>query len=169
MGEEYIKVVKSGASIDFYERSFVMLIGEYNHSIDAKGRVIMPAKLREDIGDTFYITISSQKGQCLKAFAKESWEEFFAKVSTIKESDRIAVRYKREVLSKSAQCNVDKQGRILIPDTLIEYAGLGKDITIIGQATYIELWDSGKWNEYNGQPEDISEEEYEEHLSRYGL
>lgn len=167
VGEEYTKVEESGRN----SRKGVlhMLIGEYNHSIDVKGRIIMPAKFREDIGDTFYITISQEKGQCLKVYSPEQWQLFFEKVASIKESDKIAVRFKREVLSHSAECNVDKQGRILIPDILIKYANLEKDVAVIGQGSYIELWDYSKWLDYNSEETEIDEEKFAEHLSSYGL
>lgn len=146
-----------------------MLIGEYNHSVDAKGRIIMPAKFRDDIGEIFYITISQEKGQCLKVYSPQEWNLFFEKVAAIKESDKIAVRFKREVLSHSAECNVDKQGRILIPDILIKYAGLERDVAVVGQGSYIELWDYNKWLDYNAEETDIDEEQFAEHLSSYGL
>jgi MraZ protein len=146
-----------------------MLIGEYNHSVDTKGRIIMPAKFRDDIGELFYITISQEKGQCLKVYSPQEWNLFFEKVSAIKESDKIAVRFKREVLSHSAECNVDKQGRILIPDILIKYAGLERDVAVVGQGSYIELWDYNKWLDYNAEETEIDEEQFAEHLSSYGL
>lgn len=167
VGEEYTKVEESGRNSQ--KGVLHMLIGEYNHSIDIKGRIIMPAKFREDIGDTFYITISQEKGQCLKVYSPEQWQLFFEKVASIKESDKIAVRFKREVLSHSAECNVDKQGRILIPDILVKYANLEKDVTVIGQGSYIELWDYSKWLDYNSEETEIDEEKFAEHLSNYGL
>lgn len=146
-----------------------MLIGEYNHSIDVKGRIIMPAKFRDDIGDVYYITISQEKGQCLKVYSPEEWKFFFEKVSSIKESDKIAVRFKREVLSHSAECNVDKQGRILIPDMLIKYAGIERDVAVVGQGSYIELWAHNKWVEYNEEDAQVDQEKFAEQLSSYGL
>lgn len=146
-----------------------MLIGEYNHSIDVKGRIIMPAKFRDDIGDVFYITISQEKGQCLKVYSPTEWQSFFEKVSSIKESDKIAVRFKREVLSHSAECNVDKQGRILLPDMLIKYAEIEKDVAVVGQGSYIELWSYDKWTKYNNEEAEVDEEKFAEHLSNYGL
>ncbi len=139
-----------------------MLIGEYKHNIDAKGRVIMPAKFREDIGDVFYVTKGSDS--CLKAYAKEKWEEFMLKVASLPDSDPNARSYKRSILASSIECELDKQGRILISENLRNHAKLKKEVTIIGVSAYIEIWDSEEWNKYN----DVSVGEVEG-LSAYGL
>ena len=139
-----------------------MLIGEYKHSIDAKGRVIMPVKFREDIGDVFYVTIGSDN--CLKAYAKEDWEEYKAKIAALPDSDPNARSYKRNVLSSSMECELDKQGRILISEKLRNYANFKKEVTIIGVSAYIEIWDTDEWNKYNESSVGVVEE-----LSAYGL
>ena len=139
-----------------------MLIGEYKHSIDAKGRVIMPAKFREDIGDVFYVTRGSDN--CLKAYAEDEWKKFVEKVSALPDSDPNARSYKRNVLSSSIECELDKQGRILISETLRSHAKLKKEVTIIGVSAYIEIWDTEEWNKYNDSAVSTVEG-----LSAYGL
>lgn len=165
----YHFVDESGRFSKTWKGGFAMLIGEYTHSVDTKGRLIMPAKFRDDVGEAFYITISAVKGQCLKVYTKDGWDEFFAKVSAIKESDKIAVKYKRTVLANSAECCVDKQGRILIPEQLLRFADIDKDVTVVGQGTYIELWNSDKWTSYSLAEDEISEEEFSQHLAMYDL
>ncbi len=157
---KYIKVSQSG---EFQKKGAgKMLIGEYKHSIDAKGRVIMPAKFREDIGDTFYVTKGADN--CLKAYAKEGWEEFMAKVAALPDSDPNARSYKRSVLASSIECELDKQGRILISENLRNHASLKKEVTIIGVSAYIEIWDTEEWNKYSDTSVGLVEE-----LSAYGL
>ena len=139
-----------------------MLIGEYKHTVDAKGRVIMPAKFREDIGDIFYVTKGSDN--CLKAYAKEEWEVFMAKINALPESDPNARSYKRNILSNSGECELDKQGRILLSENLRNYASLKKEVTIIGVSSYIEIWDTEEWNKYNESSVGVVEG-----LAAYGL
>lgn len=143
-----------------------MLIGEYTHSLDPKGRLIMPAKFREDIGSHFYVTIGTDK--CLRAYSFEEWNKYKAKIEALPDSDNKARQYKRAIFANSNECEVDKQGRILIASNLKNYAGLEKDVIIIGQSSYIEIWGIENWNSYN-ETQDINLDELVSGLSDYGL
>ena len=121
-----------------------MLIGEYEHSLDVKGRLIMPAKLRQDIGETFIIT----KGLdgCLFVFSQNEWNNFEEKLKSLPLSDKNARNFVRFFLSGATECEFDKQGRILVPASLRKYADLQKDVVLTGMDTRIELWSAEKWD-----------------------
>ncbi len=138
-----------------------MFIGEYEHSVDAKGRVIMPAKLREDIGEKFILT----KGLdgCLFAYSQTEWTNFEEKLKTLPLTNKNARDFVRFFLSGAIECEIDKQGRFLIPSNLREYAKLIKDIAIIGVGTRIEIWDKETWKK--GE-EDISADEIAENMDK---
>lgn len=143
-----------------------MFKGEYSHSIDTKGRVIVPAKFRELLGDSFVVT----KGfdGCLYGYDNEEWEQFEAKLSELPDLNKESRNMRRFFLSGAADCEVDKQGRILLPANLREYAALEKDVVIVGVAKRIEIWDKDRWN---GVTEfyDNSMDEIAEHLDSLGI
>lgn len=116
-----------------------MFMGEYNHSIDAKGRLIMPAKFREKLGDEFVVTKSLDR--CLYVFTNEEWEVITEKLSKLPITNKNSREFVRFFLSGAGTCEVDKQGRILIPANLREYAKLEKDVILVGVASKIEIWD----------------------------
>ena len=124
-----------------------MLIGEFEHSLDAKGRIIIPAKLRETIGEKFVVT----KGLdgCLFAFSLSEWTNFEEKLKSLPLSNKNSREFTRFFLSGASECEIDKQGRFLIPTNLRSIANLKKDIVIIGVGTRIEIWDKEKWEDYN--------------------
>lgn len=122
-----------------------MFMGEYNHTIDAKGRLIVPAKFREELGEVFVIT----KGLdgCLCVYANDEWTAFEEKLRTLPFTNKNARKMTRFFMSGATSCEVDKQGRILIPSTLREFAELEKDVVLVGVASRIEIWSKDKWNE----------------------
>lgn len=122
-----------------------MFMGEYNHTIDAKGRLIVPAKFREELGEIFVIT----KGLdgCLCVYANDEWTAFEEKLRTLPFTNKNARKMTRFFMSGATSCEVDKQGRILIPSTLREFAELEKDVVLVGVASRIEIWSKDKWNE----------------------
>ena len=122
-----------------------MLIGEYQHTIDAKNRVIVPAKFREDLGSLFYIT----KGLdgCLFVLSRKGWEQLQANIDAMPLSKSRGLQ--RFFFAGAAEAEPDKQGRILIPQNLREYAELEKDVTFIGTSTRAEIWSTEKWNRMN--------------------
>lgn len=143
-----------------------MLIGEYEHSIDTKGRLIMPAKLKEDIGDSFVIT----KGLdgCLFAYSKKEWQNFEEKLRTFPLTNKDARALMRFFLAGAMECEIDKQGRFLIASNLREYANMEKEAVIIGVGTRIEIWNKEKWKKYNSN-ENISADEIAENMTMLGI
>ena len=143
-----------------------MLMGEYEHSLDAKGRLIMPAKLREDMGEKFIITTGLDG--CLFGFSMSEWEKFEDKLKTLPITNKNARNFVRFFLSGATECELDKQGRFLIAGNLREYANLEKDAIIIGVGTRIEIWNREKWKSYNGD-ENISADEIAENMTMLGI
>ena len=143
-----------------------MFIGEYEHSVDAKGRVIMPVKLREDIGEKFIVT----KGLdgCLFAYSQTEWNNFEEKLKTLPLTNKNARDFVRFFLSGAVECEIDKQGRFLIPNNLRTYATLEKEIIIIGVGTRIEIWNREEWKKYSSD-ENISADEIAENMTMLGI
>ena len=129
-----------------------MLIGQYSHNVDAKGRVFIPAKWRDDLGDTIIFThgIREKEGsKCLLGMSVNAFEEFRAKISAM---DRImdlkTQPARRMLLANADDCELDKQGRVLLANRLRDYAGITKDVVLVGVDSYIEVWDCEAWAEY---------------------
>ncbi len=143
-----------------------MLIGEYSHSLDVKGRLIMPAKLREDMGEKFIITTGLDG--CLFGFSMIEWQKFEDKLKTLPITNKNARNFVRFFLSGATECELDKQGRFLIASKLREVANLDKDVTIIGAGTRIEIWNTKKWEEQTSA-ENLSIEEIEKNMEELGI
>ncbi len=143
-----------------------MLIGEYNHNLDAKGRLIIPSKLRSSLGASFVIT----KGldTCLFIYPKEEWDIIREKLKKLPMTNKDARSFVRFFFSGASQCSLDKQGRILIPENLRDYAGLSKEAMIIGVSTRLEIWDSRKWEEYLNE-DNLSYENIAEKMTELGI
>jgi len=124
-----------------------MFIGEYQHGLDPKNRIIVPVKLREGLGNTFVIT----KGLdgCLYAYPLEEWRILEEKLKNLPLTNKDARLFVRFFFSGACEVELDKQGRGLIPQNLKEYAGIEKDIVSIGVLSRVEIWSKEKWNEYN--------------------
>ena len=122
-----------------------MFMGEYSHSIDAKGRLIMPAKFREQLGDEFVVTKSPDK--CLYVYTNEDWKNFEEKLSTLPITNKGTRQFVRFFLAGAATCEVDKQGRILLPAVLREYAQLDKEVILAGTSKRIEIWNKERYLE----------------------
>ncbi len=123
-----------------------MLLGEYRHNIDTKGRVSVPSKFRGDLGQSFVVT----KGldNCLFMYSKKEWETFENKLKTLPLTNQDARTFMRFFFAGATEVEVDKQGRINIPQVLREYANITKDVVIVGVATRAEIWDSENWDKY---------------------
>lgn len=141
-----------------------MLIGEYEHTLDAKGRISMPAKLRKDMGETFVVT----KGLdgCLFAFSLEEWNNFEMKLKALPLSDKNARNFVRFFLAGATECEIDKQGRFLIPANLRSAASLEKEAIIIGVGTRLEIWDRATWL---SKDEEISADEIADNMTMLGI
>ncbi len=116
------------------------MTGTYQHTLDAKGRLFIPAKLREELGDVFFVTLSMEK--CLSAYSSDSWDRFMEK---IKEMPRVKQIKMRPLFSHAAKVELDAQGRILLPQALRDFAGLVKNVTVVGNGECTEFWDSDEW------------------------
>lgn len=121
-----------------------MLIGEYHHNIDEKGRLIIPSKFREDIGDEFVITRGLDG--CLAIYGLKEWNNIVSKLKALPFTKKDARTFTRFFMSSASTLELDKQGRINIPSNLINYANLQKECTIIGVNDRLEIWASDKFN-----------------------
>lgn len=123
-----------------------MLLGEYRHNVDTKGRVSVPSRFRADLGQSFIVT----KGldNCLFMYSKKEWETFENKLKELPLTNNDARSFMRFFFAGATECEVDKQGRINIPQVLRDYAQIKKDVVIVGVATRAEIWDSSNWDNY---------------------
>jgi len=146
-----IVVVKSGVlwiKIDELG-SDTLFMGEYLHSIDAKGRLFMPSRFREGLGDRFVLT----KGLdgCLFAYPPTEWGALEQKLKSLPFTRADARAFVRFFFSGAAECDIDRQGRILIPAPLREYACLERDVVVIGVSNRVEIWNKDRWEEYRAR------------------
>lgn len=128
-----------------------MFIGEYEHNLDAKGRLAIPAKFRNSLSSGAVVTRGLDR--CLFVFTGEEWENLAQKISALPMTAANARAFSRLMLSGASECEIDSQGRVLIPDYLRKYAGLEKNIVLAGVYSRIEIWDSKAWNEYKTRTE----------------
>ncbi len=145
-----------------------MLIGSFNHSIDAKGRVTIPAKFREDLGDKFVIT-RGLFGQCITAYSYERWQPIYEKLMNISLTDKLGMQVQAWILGNANECEVDKMGRILIPQPLKKLVGLGKDVTVSGLGNRVEIRNNAQWSGMNAINFDELSEEELRHLESFEL
>lgn len=120
-----------------------MLMGEYNHSLDPKGRIIVPSRLREQLGEVF--VVSKGLDGCLFAFPNREWQRFEAKLQALPLTNKDARKFTRYFLAGAAEVELDKQGRALIPPSLREAAHLTKDVVLCGVGNRVEIWDRAVW------------------------
>ena len=127
-------------------------MGEYQHTIDPKGRLIVPAKLREGLGEKFVAT----KGldNCLFVYPMDEWKLMEQKLKSLPFTRADARSFVRFFFSGATECEVDKQGRILIPANLREYAKLDKDVVLLGVSSRVEIWSKDLWGTYSHQAEE---------------
>ncbi|MFU0823762.1 division/cell wall cluster transcriptional repressor MraZ [Clostridium sp.] len=142
-----------------------MFIGEYTHSLDSKNRMIIPSKFREDLGDRFVLT----KGLdgCLYIYPMDEWKILEQKLKKLPLTSKDARAFVRFFFSGANEVTLDKQGRALIPQNLLEYAQINKEIVSIGVMTRIEIWGKEKWEEYNSSNIDFNE--IAEKMSELGI
>ncbi|SHK24289.1 division/cell wall cluster transcriptional repressor MraZ [Desulforamulus aeronauticus] len=133
-----------------------MFMGEFQHNIDPKGRLIVPARFREGLGDRFIVT----KGldNCLFVYPLQEWAEVEQKLKSLPFARADARAFVRFFFSGATECEADKQGRILLPNNLREYAKLDKETMVVGVSTRVEIWSKEEWDRYNTQAEASFEE-----------
>lgn len=143
-----------------------LFTGEYNHTIDTKGRLIVPSKLREELGDKFIIT----KGldDCLFVYPKDEWDRFEEKLKQLSLANKNARKFVRFFSSGACECELDKQGRILITPVHREFAGLEKDVVTIGASNRVEIWSKERWDAYNND-ESFDMDEIAEQMQDLGI
>ncbi|TFE03581.1 MULTISPECIES: division/cell wall cluster transcriptional repressor MraZ [Jeotgalibacillus] len=129
-----------------------MFMGEYQHSIDTKGRIIIPAKYREHVQDLFVVTRGLD--QCLFGYPLEEWKRLEEKVRSLPVTKKDARAFARFFFSGAVECEIDKQGRINLPKNLLDYAKIEKECMIIGVSSRIEIWGKPVWEDYLEESED---------------
>ena len=141
-----------------------MFMGEYNHSVDAKGRLIVPSKFREQLGNEFVVT----KGLdgCLFVYSQEEWKRIEESLREKPLTSKDARKFMRFFFAGAANCEVDKQGRILLPAILREFAGIDRDAVLVGVGSRIEIWSKERWLQANTF-DDM--EEIAEHMEGLGI
>jgi MraZ protein len=132
-----------------------MFMGEYEHTADAKGRLIVPSKFREELGDSFVIT----KGLdgCLFAYGSQEWKRVEEGLKALPLTNKSGRQFIRFFFAGATEAEVDKQGRILIPANLREYAGITKDVISVGVDTKVEIWSKERYNSMETSFEDMSD------------
>ena len=143
-----------------------MLTGEFNHSIDAKGRLIIPSKFREILGEDFVIT----KGLdgCLFLYPANEWKIFEEKLRTLPLTNKNARTFTRFFLGSAVDGGLDNQGRVLISSDLRNFSGLDKEVVLVGVLDRVEIWDKAKWDENNTEVED-NMDDIAAHMEDLGL
>ena len=133
-----------------------MFMGEYQHSIDQKGRIMMPAKIRTQLGERFVLT----KGldSCLFVYPEQEWKVLEEKLKKLPFTNRDARNFSRFFFSGATEVEFDKQGRILVPNNLRSHGKLDKDVVIIGVSTRLEIWDKETWENYSNEAQGDYEE-----------
>lgn len=169
--EKCIKVLKICSAIHHgrwicgkdYERSSLMFTGEYEHNVDPKNRIFVPAKFREELGETF-IVARDIRGPRLKMFSLEGWQEYIAPI--LQQERKISERAMRYLHRNASQVSPDSQGRILLSRELLDYAEISREAVVVGCSSYAEIWSANNWRaEIQGEDaEEICDE-----LERFGL
>ncbi|HZG88268.1 division/cell wall cluster transcriptional repressor MraZ [Paenibacillus sp.] len=129
-----------------------MFMGEFQHSVDEKGRMIIPAKFRDALGTTFVMTRGLD--QCLFVYPMSEWAIMEQKLKSLSLMKSDARAFTRFFFSGAVECELDKQGRVNIPSNLREHAKIEKDCVVIGVATRVEVWSKEAWEAYSRQSED---------------
>ena len=131
------------------------MYGSYQHTLESKGRLFIPAKMRDELGEAFYVTISPER--CLTAYTEEGWQDLVRRVKQLPKMDQYKIR---PLFAQAERCELDNQGRILLPLHLRDHAGLTKNVTIVGQIDEAQLWDTDTYEEIarrENAPENVAD------------
>lgn len=137
-----------------------MLMGEFNHNIDTKGRLIIPSKFREDLGESFIVTRGLDG--CLFGYPQGAWKELEEKLKQLPLAKKESRQFTRFFYSGAVECTLDKQGRINLPASLIDYAALEKSCYVIGVSERFEIWSEERWKKVSDEAESSFEDLAEE-------
>lgn len=143
-----------------------MFRGEFQHSIDPKGRLIIPNKFRTSLGERFVATKGLEK--CLFVYPMPEWQKWEEKLMNLPLTNADARALVRFFVSGATECELDKQGRILLPANLREYAELEKEVVVLGLISRVEIWSRERWEKYNSETE-VNPEEIAEKIAAFGL
>ena len=136
-----------------------MLLGTHDHALDDKNRLTLPARLREQLGDE--VVVTQGLDGCLYAYARGDWERLVARVSSLDQLSREARKLYRHFFANASRADLDKQGRFVIPATLLEQAGIAREVTVAGVYDHLEIWDRAAWRQeqqsVEGSAEDVAE------------
>lgn len=143
-----------------------MFTGEYIHSFDSKGRVIIPSKFRDELGEVFYIGKGLDK--CLFVYPIQAWEEFIGKLKNLSAFNKEERFFLRQFVSGFTECTFDKQGRLIVPPNLREFSNLKDDVAIIGVIDKIEIWNKENWDAYSNN-EEFDFDSIAEKMSELGI
>ncbi len=143
-----------------------MFLGEHQHTIDPKGRIVLPSRFRDELAKGCYIT----KGQdrCLFVFTPKQWEQEVERIRSLPRTDRRLRNYSRVFFAGAIDQKLDKQGRIQIPASLRDYAGLEKEVCVVGVGERVEIWNAGTWQDVTTNA-DAEYSDIEEALSELGI
>ena len=143
-----------------------MFMGKYQNSIDAKNRMIVPSKYREELGYKCVLTKGIDK--CLYIYPMSEWERFMTKLSALPSSDMNARAFVRHFYANAVDCDVDRQGRLTIPQELRDYAGIDKELVTIGILDKIEIWSRAEWENAEDGPQ-LAPEDIAQKMAEYGI
>jgi MraZ protein len=136
-----------------------MLLGAHDHSLDDKNRLTLPAKLREQLGGEVVVTRGMDG--CLYVYARAAWDELAGRISGLDSLSAASRQMQRHFFANATAVEPDKQGRVVIPPTLLERAGIGREVTVAGVHDHLEIWDRAEWSkqlaEAEGSAEDVAE------------
>lgn len=143
-----------------------MFFGEYQHSLDAKGRVIIPSKHREELGEKFMMTRGLDK--CIYVYPMSEWDNMVESVRKVPLTDKRGREFVRFFFSNASECEPDKQGRVVVANNLKTYAGLDREITILGVYNRLEIWDKETLEQHDAESND-PDSFVEELADKYGI
>ena len=123
-----------------------MFIGEYQHNLDAKGRIIIPSRFRDELHNTFILTRGLDG--CLTIYSLEQWEKMFVELNKLPTTKKDARSYLRMLTTRATECTLDAQGRIIIPSFLAKAVNIEKECVVVGVNDHIEIWDRKAWEDY---------------------
>ena len=148
-----------------------MFRGSSFHSVDDKGRLVIPARFREKIGNSGADRLMLSKlDKCLHAYPFDEWKKMEGKILSLVETSDILRRFRRVFIGGASDCPIDKQGRMLIPPLLRQYAVIEKEVVLVGALNHFEIWSREKWEEENSEMEqDMKKEEVRNEIAKLGI
>ncbi len=152
--------------LDKVARSLHMLMGKYQNSIDGKARMIIPAKLRDEFHGVCVLTTGMDK--CLYVYPMKDWEEFVSRMKDIPRTDEAARAFIRNFFANAITCEIDRQGRVTIPQDHREYANIQKDLITVGNFEKLEVWAKEEWDR-NADKTELSPSEIAQKMVEYGI